>query len=360
MRGYANRGARDGGDGGFRGGQQQDVLDRRAADAKQRLLRAPACRAGRGDGKGERNGQRDAGQPEKQEQHRGVQRILADRPEARAEIVGDQGLAGDPRLEIVLGGGDESIGRDGIRRQRFVGKAHMQLQPGGVGARLLLRIEHLPPGLQRQDEDVVGWSLRRGLRWQADSLEQSVGVREVDHAGNPDLGRRQADPLDRDRVAGTDMEVGGCLLGNQRAVEGAGKRADLRRKIAGISAVESNRLAWPRGLGRAAGSGLETGDIGIADLMYCFDGSSFAQRLADEVRIGTGNHLHLPVDWNRRHGAGGHRCTGVGEEERHCREQGDRQRDAGGSTGDAQETAGKHTTNPQQDHHAAAAPAGGR
>ena len=207
--------------------------------------------------------------------------------EARAEIVGHQRLTGDPRLEIVLGGGDKSIGRDGIRRQRLVGKTHMQLQPGGVGARLLLRIEQLPPGFLRQDEDIVGWRLRRCLGWQADSLEQSVGVRKVDHAGNPDLRRRQTDPLDRDRAAGTDMEVGGCLLGNQRAVEGAGKRANLCREIAGIPVVESNRLARPRGLGRAAGPCLEAGDIGIADPMHGLDRSSIRQRLAHPNRLGS-------------------------------------------------------------------------
>jgi hypothetical protein len=53
---------------------------------------------------------------------------------------------------------------------------------------------------------------------EADRLEHRVGIRQSNDASDFDIQRIQADPFDRHRIAGRDVEIGRGLCPNQHTV----------------------------------------------------------------------------------------------------------------------------------------------
>ena len=160
----------------FEGDEAQDLRDRGAADAQERLLLPPASGARNGDGMGEQDGQERARHAEEEKQDSRIKRVAAHRIQSGGEIVGDNPGAGDPCLEIAGRPGNLVIGRRRVGRQAVMRQAHMELAAHRAWLGNCQRIEQLMPLGQRQDHDIVGGRLRGEARRQADRLEQRIRI----------------------------------------------------------------------------------------------------------------------------------------------------------------------------------------
>ena len=81
-------------------GEADELARRRAACAEQGVLAAPRLGTGRGDRGGEQPGEHHAGRCQDEEQHLGVEGVLAGGGERRREVVADDPTAGEPGLEM--------------------------------------------------------------------------------------------------------------------------------------------------------------------------------------------------------------------------------------------------------------------
>ena len=230
--GQSQRRADDADDGGLGGGQAQQLPRRGAAGAQQRLLAAAAGGAGRGDGGGQQPGQDRAGQAEEQEQHLGVGGVAAGGVQGGAEVVADQQPAGAARFEVAGRGGVGGEGAGRVGRQPVI-TAHVELGADQVGAGLGQRIEDLVPLRRRAAARRCPAARRAARRRGADLLEQRVGLRQVDDAGDGHRDRRESGASDRDGVAGGGVQVGRRSAGTSRTPvfepDSAGSPAGTRR-----------------------------------------------------------------------------------------------------------------------------------
>jgi hypothetical protein len=91
----------------------------------------------------------------------------------------------------------------------------MQLKPCAARIGQRLSIEQRAPIPRRQQDDVVGRRLRLSAARQPDCLEHRVLVRQLDDAGDDDIDRVHAKPIDRDLAAHGGVKIGRRLLGQQ-------------------------------------------------------------------------------------------------------------------------------------------------
>jgi len=105
------------------------------------------------------------------------------------------------------------------------------------------------PCAQRHEQHGVWWRLRRGTAGSADGLEQRVGRRQIDHAVDVDVHRRQPRAADRNGGSGPDLQVRGGLLRDERADPRPDQGADHRGKGAAIVVGNAENETRTGGLG---------------------------------------------------------------------------------------------------------------
>ena len=246
-------------------GQAHERSDRGAANAQQSLLAAAAVGARGRDGQRHEQREHDPGRTEKQEKHPRIQRIGAHAVQARRQVVGDGGAAGDMGLDVVRQAEHLHVRGGRIRGQRGVVEPNVQLGAHRVGPQASLRVEQRVPGGHRHQQHIVGRCLRGSAFGHADRLEHRIGVRQCDDASDAHIHRRHPDAQHADRVAHRDMQVGRGLGRDQHAVCRAEHDADLIREARGVARFHADDLTGARGLGGVAGGRAQPGAVGIPD-----------------------------------------------------------------------------------------------
>ena len=332
--------------------QVQDPQRAGPAHPQKGLFAPPTARPCGRNRQGQNPGQNRPRNAEKQEQHRRIQRIAAHRIQPRAKVVGDQRLPGHLSLQIMGLAHDLNIGGIGMAGQGGVVQFDMQLRAGGVGAQGGLRIENPVPSGGGQDQHIVGRSLRRGLRRQANPLKQRVGVGQIDDAGDGDGFGAKTNADDRHSITRADMQVCGGLLGDQDASGRPGQQPHFAGKVGGIARVEGNHFSRASGLVCAACCGGKAVGPGIQNLVQGLDRGGLGNRRPDQAGIGPRHGLDLPVD---RHGLGrafGHRGGTARQKQAKAGEQGHRQGNPRPGPDQAKCAVPDKAGKPKQGHHA--------
>ncbi len=183
---------------------------------------------------------------------------------------------------------------------------YMQLSTDRIRPDRRLRAKDAVPLVDGHQQDVIRRCLRCHPSRNADRLQHRIGMRQVDNPGDPDVGRRQAGPMDGHRVADRHMQVGRRLLCNQDAIRAAEQHAELRRRIAEIGRRQAKHVALAGGLHGSAGMGVEAVYIGIADRLQQRNRRCLADGCGKLLDGRPGDQLHLPVNRHARDRTPGH------------------------------------------------------
>ena len=177
--------------------QPHDARGRCPANPKESLLAPTPFPSGRGDHASEQRRDDHARQAEEQEQQLRVDGVGTRAIQLRRQVVPDRTAAREGRFEVLRATDDLGERRAGVGGQ-VVGELHMDLRGGRP--RRGVREQRVPRRVREQDH-VVRRSCGRRSRRDTDRLEQRVGSRQVDDAG--DRHRRLGLTRSPDRDRGT-------------------------------------------------------------------------------------------------------------------------------------------------------------
>ncbi len=206
------------------------------------------------------------------------------------QVVTDEGTTGHLDLKVVVPLLDECPGGGGIVRQDGVIEADMDLVHHRGAARQRRET------VRRNQNDVVRWCRRTGVRRRSHDLEQRVGGGKVDDPVDGERGGRAVRRSDGDCSAGNDRQVRGGLLGKQHTACATHQRPDLTGKHRGVVRGHGQDLGLP-GLAAAIGSRRrQRGDRDPVDGDLRSQVRQPPDRGRDAVGITLRCHLDLPVD----------------------------------------------------------------